>query len=752
MRRTTTFLALLSMLAISCGDPPIEKENVETVQPDAGNQVTVSANELNVLDQALDERFPYLINIDRVAAEQYSFLVIDTWDDGMRLENLAIVPIEAGVQEDLQVDLIRDISGPETLVASLHVDANQDGSYQAAEGASGDFIALDEAGDPLEVTFSVVVERIDPNLQISDQDAPDRFTLNIDNVSTPEPGFLLIFKRKEVQGFTDLFLADGGVIPLERGSYDNYEVVLEEALLDGETHRATLVYDSNGNGEYDGQQVDTAALDAAGERISVDFLVNLPADPTITVSRQVVDPANEVVIDRIDTYEPGYVAIVGEDDEFAVDFANPIGWVAHDAGVTENLRIVTDRPLDVSGYYAVLFQEQGGDPNALDPGIDTPVMSFENPELEIFESLLIDSIGTSKPFLDMGDQIVFPSAPREHYATEIIVGEVAWLVISDSDGAGGKGPNTLGVAQVNPGISSPLILLNRDADQREDMYAELYIDDGDGTYDSGDQPATRDGEVLAESYTSFPYANNIAVSDQALTDVSTRITIDGYEIIDGGAGYIVIHDGSDTVLGEVLATVPTTVGASTMPETALVSRPLSDGETLRAWLYEEAGGAGFDPNNDRRLDGFGEPLSQAFTVSVGDDVPAARIEVGANGSIAYLMRSVDPPEFFDQIVDGNSATSDPPITLKTGWRYTFDLGSSATSHPIEFGVGGGGDTTPEWPLAMGGGGDTLESDAGINWTETATAVSFTVTSDFAQRVDTYRCQTHESMSGTVIVE
>jgi len=91
---------------------------------------------------------------------------------------------------------------------------------------------------------------------------------------------------------------------------------------------------------------------------------------------------------------------------------------------------------------------------------------------------------------------------------------------------------------------------------------------------------------------------------------------------------------------------------------------------------------------------------------------------------------------------GETGVEDPTLTLREGVRYTF-VNLGAGPHPLAFRDEDGND------LLRQGGSGSYEDQDDVDYEESGDEMTFTLTAQFAQDVDSYICTVHASMEGRV---
>ena len=91
-----------------------------------------------------------------------------------------------------------------------------------------------------------------------------------------------------------------------------------------------------------------------------------------------------------------------------------------------------------------------------------------------------------------------------------------------------------------------------------------------------------------------------------------------------------------------------------------------------------------------------------------------------------------------------SAGNNPTITLETGVRYTI-TNDGWNTHPLAFRNESGTRLLSQESNDIG----IRENNASINWSDSGNTVSFTLTEELADEINSYICTVHLSMQGTI---
>ncbi len=221
---------------------------------------------VTVANQTLER--PDRVSIERVENAADGFIVIHEDAGGIGGVIGVGALLEAGVHEDVEVELDRLAVNGETLYGMLHRDGDGDGSYG---GPDVDPPVVDSGGVVIAPPFSVAVVT---GVAVSDQTAGGAGnTVVIDSVVYDGGGFIAVH---EANGVGDV----GGVVGvsayLPAGASADVLVVLSRPVDDGETLFAMLHRDDNGDGAYTFPGPDGPVVDDLGVVIAPPFEVSAP--------------------------------------------------------------------------------------------------------------------------------------------------------------------------------------------------------------------------------------------------------------------------------------------------------------------------------------------------------------------------------------------------------------------------------------------------------------------------------------------
>ncbi|MXR50809.1 hypothetical protein GRX03_04210 [Halovenus sp. WSH3] len=131
----------------------------------------------------------------------------------------------------------------------------------------------------------------------------------------------------------------------------------------------------------------------------------------------------------------------------------------------------------------------------------------------------------------------------------------------------------------------------------------------------------------------------------------------------------------------------------------------------------------------------------AYGAAVGGTAAQTQQEVQATlnniSASAWEVTSVEGDDEFAEM-----GVENPELTLRVGTRYTIQ-NDGWSSHPLEF-----RDADGDALLSQSTDG-SFEGDSETDWVDDGTSVSFTVTSELADELDSYICTVHGQMNGSI---
>jgi len=118
---------------------------------------------------------------------------------------------------------------------------------------------------------------------------------------------------------------------------------------------------------------------------------------------------------------------------------------------------------------------------------------------------------------------------------------------------------------------------------------------------------------------------------------------------------------------------------------------------------------------------------------------ATAIVLGNDGASDYVVTSIDNEDI------AGVSQSDPTFNFTVGNTYAISV-SNFQSHPLNLNAGNG-----VVLLAMGANEGSFESDSAVKFSDDgAGTITFTLTQALADSLEVYRCEFHQSMSGSIV--
>jgi len=314
--------------------------------------------------------------VDRVELSEAGFVTVHDSSvlDGAVFDSIrGSKYLEAGVHENVRIQLDEPLQNDDTLVPMAHRDSNDNGEYdfETSEGeADGPF--LDDGGNA--VVDSGQVELSDEAQTSFSAQASGGNTVVVDEVYLPEGGFVTMH---------DSSLADDAVFESIRGTSDylepgihrNVEITLDEPLAEDDTLFAMAHRDTNENRAYDfpsseGEEDGPYTTDS-GEIVMDDGEVTVAA--SVGFEDQSSD-GTTVVVEDVDLAEGGFVTVHDASLAEGAVIESVRGTSDYlEAGHHEEVAIQLDEPIsdthqllamahrDTNGNQAYDFVDSGGE-------------------------------------------------------------------------------------------------------------------------------------------------------------------------------------------------------------------------------------------------------------------------------------------------------------------------------------------------------------------------------------------------------
>jgi len=518
-------------------------------------EVTVSAT-VNMSDQPTDGSS---VVVDRVELSENGFVTVhdsslldgDTFDSVRGSSEL----LEAGVHEDVRVELDDELDNEDTLVPMAHRDSNGDGEYTFVESeGSEDGPFVNDEGEAVTDTASVTPTN-ETNVTMSDT-ATSGYYVQVDEVFVEEGGFVTVHDSTVLDNETFDSIR-GSSDYLEPGLHRNVGVHLDEPLEEDDTLVPMAHRDTDGDEEYtfnESEGEEDGPYTSDGEAV-VDT-----AEATIAAEVSASDMesnGNTVVIDQVDLSEGGFVT-VHDSSLFAGETLGSVRGTSEylEAGHHHDVEVTLDEPLqesqtivpmahqDTNGNetYDFVAEEGGADgPYTYDGGavVDTAHVSvlaqvtFTGAE-EVEDTVTVDNVTLHNGgFVTLHDSTVLD-------------GEVIDSVRGTSDylGPGTHEDVEIEIDEVPGGEDTFVAMPHQDTNGNEAY--DFVAEEGDA-----DGPYTVAGDAnVAPATVSAPATATVSISDQSSD--GSAVTVDNVTMSQGG--FVTIHDG--TLLdGEVINSV-----------------------------------------------------------------------------------------------------------------------------------------------------------------------------------------------------
>ena len=536
------------------------------------------------------------------------FVVVRADDAGSAGTVLGFAAVAYGSTSNISVTLDRDAVNGETLHAELRADAGQIGVWE-------------EGADPVAAATSFVVSApVDAAITVADQTADPANQVAIASVLTPAAAFVVVHEDDGAGGFAGVI----GNAAVAAGTTADVVITLDRDAVDGETLHAMLHTDSTDDGGAYDPATDGPYTDAGGNLVSPTFVVTVTAASaaSVTVTDQIADPANKVVVASVVSDGAGFVAV--HEDDGNGSFGAAIGVTAVAGGANADVVVELSREIvDGETLYAMLHIDATDDGEGYDPANDVPFVDGDG------ELVNVPFVVTAGPSVTAADQSADP-------ANQVVVAEVVstigagFIAIHEDDGNGSFGA-AIGVAAVASGTNTDVVVtLARDAIDGETLYAMLHIDatDDGGDYDPANDAPYTDLDGALEN---VPFVVSVAAAVQASVTVADQIADPADKVfianvVSDGAGFLAVHE--DDGSGSFAAAIGVTAVADGDNGAVIVelSRDIVDGETLYAMLHIDAtaDGGEYDPANDTPyFDGAGALITPDFAVTAGPSVTVA---------------------------------------------------------------------------------------------------------------------------------
>jgi PGF-CTERM protein len=607
-------------------------------------EMTVSAT-VEMSDQPTDGSS---VLIDRVELSTGGFVTLhdSSLQDGETLGSVrgTSAYLEAGVHEDVRVELDEELDGEDTAIPMAHRDTNDNEAYDFVDSDGGDDGPFLNQEEGAVVDTATVTPSTETNVTMSAQSSSGHYVV-VDEVFVQDGGFVTVH---------DSTVQDGEVFESIRGSSDYLEpglhrdvgVHLEEPLESDDTLVPMAHRDTDGDEAYTFEESEGQA---DGPYTSDGSPVVDTAATTISASVSMDDAdssGNTVVVDQVDLSEGGFVT-VHDASLFAGETLGSVRGTSQylEAGHHHDVEVTLDEPLTESGTivpmahrdtngneaYDFVEQEAGADgPYTYDGGavVDTAHASvrsqvtFTGAE-DVEDTVTVDSVTLHNGgFVTLHDSTVLDGqvfesvrgtseylAPGTHEDVEVQVDEV-------------------------PGGADTFVAMPHQ-DTNDNQAYDFVSEEGgaDGPYTVGGNANVAPANVSAAT------SGTVAISEQ--TSDGSSVTVDSVTMSHGG--FVTIHDGS-LLDGDVVESVRGTsayLEAGTHEDVEVsLDAPYTEDGTVIAMPHQ-------DTNGDEQY-GFVEQTGNV-------DGPYTD---GGEPVLADAALTIESDASGDQMSDGEGATQD----------------------------------------------------------------------------------------------
>ncbi|MDS0259063.1 PGF-CTERM sorting domain-containing protein [Haloarcula sp. S1CR25-12] len=353
--------------------------------------------------------------VDRVVLSEGGFVTVHdaSVTEGAVFESIrgTSTYLEAGVHEDVRVELDDSVTENTTLVPMAHRDTDGDETYTfdtSEGGADGPYTAGE---DPVVDTAAVTVTDT-ATATMSDQVTGGN-AVTVDSVFVPEGGFVTIHDSSLDDGDT-FDSVRGTSMYLEPGYHTDVRVTLDSAVTNDTSLIAMPHMDTDGDESYTFVE---SSGGADGPYTNSAGIVTDAANVTVSASVSIADQSSDgttVVIDRVDVSEGGFVAVHDATLNDGAVFDSVVGHSDYlDAGVHENVSVTLDERLtsgqtliamphvDSDGDESYTFVESEG-------GADGPYTATGDPVVDAASVTIPASLGFESQTTD-GESVTVDS-------------------------------------------------------------------------------------------------------------------------------------------------------------------------------------------------------------------------------------------------------------------------------------------------------------------------------------------------------
>jgi PGF-CTERM protein len=506
-------------------------------------EVTASAT-VEMSDQPTDGS---AVVVDRVELSEDGFVTIH---DSSLLDSATFDSIrgtsaylEAGVHEDVRIELDEELDNEDTLIPMAHKDTNDNEQYDFAEsegGEDGPFINDQEKA----VIDTAAVTPTDETSVTMNDTATSGHYVNVDEVFLEDGGFVTIHDSTVLDG--EVFGSIRGSSEyLEPGLHRNVGVHLDEPLEEDDTVVPMAHRDTNDNEEYDfaDSEGENDGQYTTDDGNAVVDTANATVSAEVSMENARVD-GNTVVVDTIDLSEGGFVTI-HDSSLFAGDTLGSVVGTSQyvEAGHHHDVEIQLDEPLTESQTVVPMAHKDTNDNEEYDfiesEGADDGPYTYQG-------NAVVDTARMS-----VLAQVSFSS--QENVEDTVTVDSVTlhnggFVTIHDSTVLDGDVFDSVrGTSEyLGPGTHEDVEVEVDEVPGGEDTFVAMpHQDTNDNEqYDFVDSEAAEDapyvagGAVVNAASVSATQTAEVSISDQT-TDGST-VTVDSASLSHGG--FVTIHD------------------------------------------------------------------------------------------------------------------------------------------------------------------------------------------------------------------